>query len=125
MAEFFEFSDLVGDFEVLPIARIIPGRKDQFTTDGKLIKYPETEEPIRGVLVPFSNYQLREENNGNYTEKDRQLFSLYPLNLGDFVEQDGQRFKIDRLSPYDQWTDVHIYFCKGWDKPKAGGPQNG
>lgn len=125
MTEFFKFSDLVESFEALPITRIIPGRKDQFSTDGRLVKFPERQEEIRGALVPFSNYNLRVETNGNYTEKDRQLFSLTPLNLGDFVEQAGQRFKVDRLSPHDQWTDVYIYFCKGWEKPITGGPQDG
>lgn len=126
MTEFFPFADLVASFAGLPITRTIPGPKDQFTPAGKLIPQEDTTEEIHGAaLVPFSNYQLQAQSNGMYTEKDRQLFSPIPLNLGDFVEQAGQRYKVDRLSPYDQWTDVYIYFCKGWEKPKAGGPQNG
>lgn len=116
MTEFFPFADLIEDFEALPIVAYVQGGKDTYTTAGRKVPATETQQEIHGVLAPFSFNALRMMDNGEYTEKDRQLFALSPVELGTVVEQDGQKYKVDKESPYSQWTDIFIYYAKGWNK---------
>lgn len=115
MTEFFPFADLVEQFEG-PLTAIIPGRQDVFTDSGRKIPQPETTLEFTGALVPMRPNQLNRQENGNYTDKDRQLFTVTPLKTGTVVVQDGKRYKIDRENPYQPWTDVYIYYARGIEK---------
>lgn len=114
--EFFGFADLIEQFSNdEPFSYERPLGKAQYSDDGVEIPRVATREEVTGAFVPFSNRQLMYSLNGAYTTDDRQFFTQSDLELNGYIYANGGRYKIDRLSDYDEWTDARIYYCRRVD----------
>lgn len=112
--EHFPFGDLVESFSG-PITAIFPGQTT-ITTAGRKEVGEERREGFTGALMPLSQDDINRQSDGNYTEKDRKLLTTYKLDTGVYIEKNGERYKISGESPYSEFTDVYIYYAKGWTK---------
>lgn len=111
--EFFPFADLI-KWHSAPLTATIPGEVT-FTPSGRKETAGPSTESLTGALLPLSQDDINRQSDGNYTEQDRKLFTTHTLKIGCYVEQGGKKYKINGVLPYSGYTDVNIYYAKGWD----------
>lgn len=111
MTKAFEFADFVQEFWVdFVVFEKSPGH---FNDEGEWIEGLGEPRNTGGICLPLSNDDLKREGNGTYTTKDRKIYTLEPMVLGNKMEYNGQSYTIDSYKDYEAYADVYIYFCKG------------
>ncbi|HDR7980261.1 TPA: hypothetical protein QC443_002538 [Bacillus cereus] len=75
----------------------------------------QTERHMIGIILPLTTDELQKEANGTYTRKDRKIYTLAPLKIGQKIEYKKQRYTIDANKDYEDYADVYMYYAKGVD----------
>lgn len=65
-----------------------------------------------GVIVPFSNDELRYTEAGTYSTKDRKLSTLEPLELGQEIAYKGILYTVEQYKDLEEFTDVFMYVAR-------------
>lgn len=112
MAKQFEFADFVQEFYV-PFD-VITQAPPALQPNGQYSKGGETRTPSGGIVLPLSEDELRRQDNGGYTSKDRKVYTTEELPIGAVIEREsGERFTIERAKDYSDYADVFIYYARG------------
>lgn len=112
--EQFQFGDLISRFSSKLTANW--RTKPTYADNGTEIAGEQRDLDFMGALVPFGNRQLQYSLNGSYTIDDRQLFTTVDLPMHAVVSTTEGNFKIDRVLPYQNYTDARIYYCKAVER---------
>lgn len=83
------------------------------TGDGLATDNGASSHQMEGIILPLSTDELRHEQNGRYTAKDRKIYVTTPLKMGQRIEYKDQVYTIDTNKPYEDYADVYIYYAKG------------
>lgn len=67
---------------------------------------------VLAVLLPFKEDTLRYSEAGTYSEKDRRLFTLVYLKLGQTIFYKGVRYTVQQFKDLTDYTDVKIYVAR-------------
>lgn len=94
-------------FDVITKAAPTLQPNGQYTAGG------EVRTPNGGIMLPLSEDELRRQDNGGYTSKDRKVYTTAPLVIGSTIERDGQRYEVERAKDYSDYADVYIYYARG------------
>lgn len=65
-----------------------------------------------GVILPFSSDDLRYTEAGTYSTKDRKLFTVDPLEVGQKIEYKGISYTVGQFKDYSDYADVFIYVAR-------------
>lgn len=68
--------------------------------------------PSFGVILPFSSDDLRYTEAGTYSTKDRKLFTIDPLEIGQKIEYKGIPYTVQQFKDYSDYADVFIYVAR-------------
>ena len=74
------------------------------------------EVPVSGAVLPLSNEDIRYDESGTYTAKDRKIFTYTELKLGRKVIVAGIDYTLQEEKDYGRQAGIYIYFAK-----RAGG----
>lgn len=107
----FVFADFVSEFEVDFVS--LDQSKGNYNDSGKWIQGTETPRPLKGIILPLSQDDLKFDPNGKYTTADKKLYTVDQLQIGQRIQYDGQYYTIEQEKPYQAYADVFIYFAKG------------
>jgi len=111
MAKQYNFKRLIEKHQVTFTA-VVKG-EGYYNDYGKWVEGSPTNEQREGAILPISKDDLKHVENGTYTTKDRKIYALSPLSVGDEITYEGQTYTIDQNKPYNAYTDIYIYFAKG------------
>lgn len=114
MSKQFEFADFVDEFRVS--FEVITEAAGQYATNGQWIDGAETRAQHDGIILPLSEDELRRADNGQYTERDRKVYTTRELQNGAVIEYKEKRFTINRAKDYSDYSDIFIYYAKGAGK---------
>lgn len=119
MAKAFEFADFVEEFKV-PFVYVVQqeGYWDKVT--GDYIESSEVPVAMEGIVLPLSEDDMRYSEAGTYTDKDKKLYTVQPLELGRKLIYKGDAYTIQSFRDYSEYADVFIYIAR-W-REKAGDP---
>lgn len=73
-----------------------------------------TLEERYGAIVPLSERKIY-QSGGNYTSKDRQLFTTMPITspLKDTkIRYKGDTYSIEEETPYSDYADAYVYVLR-------------
>lgn len=75
---------------------------------------PGDETPVErfGVLLPFSDDDLRYSESGTYSVKDRKLFTAQELKMGQKIEYKGISYTVQNFKDLSDYADVFIYVAR-------------
>jgi isocitrate lyase len=107
----FEFADFVQEFFV-PF-NVITVTPPTLQTNGQYAPGAETVTAGGGIMLPLNEDELRRQDNGGYTSRDRKLYVTAEIPEGSYVERDGIRYKVERTKDYSDYADVYIYMARG------------
>lgn len=65
-----------------------------------------------GVILPFSNDDLRYTEAGTYSTKDRKLYTIDPLHPGQKIVYKGISYTVQQFKDYSDYADVFIYVAR-------------
>ncbi|OES45232.1 hypothetical protein [Domibacillus iocasae] len=68
--------------------------------------------PSFGVILLFSDDDLRYSEAGTYSTKDRKLYTIDPLEQGQEIEYKGIRYTVQQFKDYSDYADVFIYVAR-------------
>ncbi|MED4715435.1 hypothetical protein [Bacillus badius] len=68
--------------------------------------------PAFGVILPFSDDDLRYSEAGTYSTKDRKLYTIEPLKEGQKIEYKGIPYTVQQFKDYTDYADVFIYVAR-------------
>lgn len=91
--------------------------------DGDYIESEEKIEEKQGAILPLSARKII-QLGGNYTQKDKRLFSISPIDLTQEVTiiYNEKRFNIEEDMDFSSITDFYTYILRWvdqFDRPKT------
>lgn len=111
----FQFADFVEEFQVTFIVHVEETKGD-YDDEGKWIPGAKAQpQHMIGIILPLTTDELQKEANGTYTRKDRKIYTLAPLKIGQKIEYKKQMYTIDANKDYEDYADVYMYYAKGVD----------
>jgi hypothetical protein len=110
----FQFADFVEEFFV-PFDVIAVG-PPTLQPNGRYNAGTETRTAGGGIVLPLNEDELRRQDNGAYTSRDRKIYVTDPLSEGAAIEYAGIRYKVERTKDYSAYADVYIYMARGPEK---------
>jgi hypothetical protein len=111
MPKQFEFADFVEEFFV-PFD-VVTVSEPVLQTNGQYTKGGETRTASGGIMLPLNEDELRRQDNGGYTSRDRKLYVTEEIPDRSYIERDGIRYKVERTKDYSDYADVYIYMARG------------
>lgn len=114
MAKPFEFADFVDEFEV-PF--IYFGHSEGFWNDeGDYIESKDDAIPMSGIVLPLSENDLKYAEAGTFSQKEKKLYTVVPLEEGRLIEYKGDMYTIQSFKDYSEYADVYIYLARWREK---------
>lgn len=112
MPEKMLFASMIQDYGVPFIAYHKPAGDEGHYENGDWVKPAPIPVEAFGVIVPFSNDELRYTEAGTYSTKDRKLSTLEPLELGQEIAYKGILYTVQRYKDLEDFTDVFMYVAR-------------
>ncbi|MCM3413524.1 hypothetical protein [Metabacillus litoralis] len=114
MGKQFEFADFVDEFKVNFVA--YEQSKGHWLDSGKWVEGEETPVEMVGIMLPLSQNDLRQAENGEFSVKDKKIYTTGQLSLGQKVEYKGDKYTIQSFKDYSDYADVYIYYARWREK---------
>ncbi|CAM4012604.1 hypothetical protein [Mesobacillus zeae] len=110
MPEMMSFKSLLDQYSV-PFTAYAAG--DGHWTDGGDWE-PGVIAPVEmtGVILPFSDDDLRYAENGTYSVKDRKILTVYSVVEGQKVRYKNTTYTVQNFKDLSEYTDVNAYIAR-------------
>lgn len=109
MPELIVFKSLIQE-QGIPF---IVHRKDNGShVNGKWTQSTAATVELTGIILPLSVDDLKYDESGTYSTKERKLFVTEPLAIETIVIYKGNRYIIQNFKDLTDYTDVHIYLMR-------------
>ncbi|MEV9639477.1 hypothetical protein ABZ756_02115 [Mammaliicoccus sciuri] len=110
----FEFADFVDEFQV-PFYFL--DREDGYWNDeGDYVEPAETLVELSGIVLPLSDNDLRYSESGTYSDKDKKIYTVVPLDIDRKIIYKGDEYTIQSFKDYREYSDVFIYLARWREK---------
>lgn len=111
MPEKLLVADMLADYSVSFIA--YKEAKGHYTNGGDWVPAGQPEPvDMMGVILPLSDDDLRYAENGTYSVKDRKLFTVKELKMGQKILYKGIHYTVQNFKDYSDYTDAFIYLAR-------------
>lgn len=114
MAKPFEFADFVDEFEVPFIYH--DHQEGHWDENGDYIEEQLVPVAMSGIVLPLSEDDLRYAEAGTYSQKEKKVYTVAPLEEGRRVEYKGDMYTIQSFKDYSEYADVYIYLMRWREK---------
>ena len=84
--------------------------------DGELVEGIAVPTELIGVILPLSNDDLKYDENGTYTAKEKKLLTVDQMPEGTKVEYNDQKYTVQAFKDFSEYTDVNIYLMRWREK---------
>lgn len=110
----FQFADFVEEFKVPFIAYT---ETDGYYNDGgKWVKGESTPHGMVGIWLPLTEDILRYSEAGTYSTKDKKIYTVAPLQVGQVLEYKGDQYTVQNFKDYSEYADVFVYVARWREK---------
>lgn len=106
----FEFADFVDEFGVPFI--FFDHQEGYWNDEGNYIEEQELPIVTSGIVLPLSGDDLRYAEAGTYSQKEKKVYTVYPLQEGRQVEYKGDMYTIQSFKDYSEYADVYMYLMR-------------
>jgi hypothetical protein len=110
MTKQFEFADFVEEFKVDFTAYVTT--EGQWADNGDWIPGGETPVQMVGIMLPLTQNDLKYAENGIYSVKDKKIYTVSPLELGQMIEYKDDKYTVQNFKDYSDYADVFIYYAR-------------
>ncbi|MEK5070507.1 hypothetical protein [Sporosarcina sp. FSL K6-1508] len=114
MAKPFEFADFVDEFQV-PFV-YFNHQEGYWNDEGDYIEEKDEPIPMTGIVLPLTENDLKYAEAGTYSQKEKKLYTVDPLEEGRLIEYKGDKYTIQAFKDYTDYADVYIYLARFRDK---------
>lgn len=113
MTKPFEFADFVDEFQV---SFIYHGHQEGYWDGPDYIEAKDEPVPMTGIVLPLTENDLKYAEAGTYSQKEKKLYTVLPLEEGRLVEYKGDEYTIQAFKDYSEYADVYIYLARWREK---------
>lgn len=110
MSKQFEFADFVEEFKV-PFEAYVT-TEGHWEDNGDWVPGGESKVPMVGIILPLTQDDLRYEENGTFSVKDKKIYTTEELAIGQKLEYKDDVYTIQNFKDYSDYADVYIYFAR-------------
>lgn len=114
MTKPFEFADFVDEFQV-PFT-YYDWQEGYWNEEGDYVEEQELPISMSGIILPLSEDDLRYAEAGTYSQKEKKVYTVSPLQEGREVEYKGDKYTIQSFKDYSEYADVFIYLMRWREK---------
>lgn len=109
MPELLIFKDLIEE-QGVPFTVL---RKDSGKyVNGKWTQLTDPPTELTGIILPLNVDDLKYDESGTYSTKERKLFVAAPLAIETIIIYKGNRYIIQNFKDLTDYTDIHIYLMR-------------
>lgn len=114
MAKPFEFADFVDEFQV-PFT-YFGHTEGYWDNNGDYIEPKDEPIPMTGIVLPLTENDLKYAEAGTYSQKEKKLYTVLPLEEGRLIDYKGDAYTIQAFKDYSEYADVYIYLARWREK---------